>query len=127
MLPGVNRHDLGDLARVPQLDHPVRVRGRHDAAQQVERSGVAAVVVPVEGLRAQPAARVPDRDRLVGRGGAEVGGVGLPAHVVDRVHVAAQRGAALGGVHVPQAHLGCVWGGGQGSQGGLRQMGGHMD
>ena len=70
---------LGHHARVPQLDHAVRVRGRQRVAQQVEAGGVAAVVVAVEGLRAQPGARVPDGDGLVGGGGGQVGAEGQPA------------------------------------------------
>lgn len=104
VLARVDGQHLGRHARVPQLDDAVRVARRQQAAQHVERRRVAAVVVAVVRLRAQPGARVPHADGLVAAGRRQVGREGHPRHVVDRVDVAAQRHAALAGRQVPQAH-----------------------
>mmetsp|Transcript_791 Transcript_791/g.2125 ORF Transcript_791/g.2125 Transcript_791/m.2125 type:complete len:204 (-) Transcript_791:339-950(-) len=104
VLAGGQRHDLSHHAHVPQLDHAICITRSELRAHERERRPVARVEVAVEGLRAQPAARVPDGHRLVaGRGGQRVR-EGLPHRLVHAVHVAAQRHAALARGHVPQPH-----------------------
>jgi len=54
----------------------------------VEGHTVTAVVVAVEGLRAEATAGVPDGDSLVRGGCAQAAAERLPAYLVHRVHMA---------------------------------------
>ena len=60
----------------------------------VESDTVAAIVMAIECLGAEPTARIPDGDRLVRGSCAKVVAEGLPAHLIHRVHMAPGSSAA---------------------------------
>ena len=79
----VDRADLRDRSDVPELDHAVGVAGRDDVAPGVARHPIARVGMSIKRLHAQSASRIPDADRLVAAGGADVIGKRLPGAGID--------------------------------------------